>query len=70
MWNKKHEQKLKIPLINHVLYVAIYQSFFTNHFLPIDAMAIFLSIGTIVILPITAGLLFNHSLDSRFPIID
>ena len=45
-------------------------SLFTNHFLPIDAMAIFLSISTIVILPITAGLLSNHSLDSRFPIID
>lgn len=45
-------------------------SLFTNHFLPIDAMAIFLSISTIVILPITAGLLFNHSLDGRFPIID
>ena len=45
-------------------------SLLTNHFLPIDATAIFLSISTIVILPITAGLLFNHSLDGRFPIID
>jgi len=33
-------------------------------------MAMFLSISKIVILPIIAGLLFNHFLHGRFPMVD
>ena len=45
-------------------------SLFANQFVPIDAMAMFLSISKIVILPIIAGLLFNHFLHGRFPMVD
>jgi BASS family bile acid:Na+ symporter len=47
-----------------------YMSLFADQFVPIDTMAMFLSISKIVILPIIAGLLFNHLLHGRFPIID
>ena len=47
-----------------------YMSTFADQFVPIDTMAMFLSISKIVILPIVAGLLFNHLLHGRFPIID
>ena len=47
-----------------------YMSIFADQFVPIDTMAMFLSISKIVILPIVAGLLFNHLLHGRFPIID
>jgi BASS family bile acid:Na+ symporter len=47
-----------------------YMSLFADQFVPIDAMAMFLSISKIVILPIIAGLLFNHFLHGRFPIVD
>jgi BASS family bile acid:Na+ symporter len=47
-----------------------YMSLFADQFVPIDAMAMFISISKIVILPIIAGLLFNHWLHGRFPIVD
>jgi BASS family bile acid:Na+ symporter len=47
-----------------------YMSLFADQFVPIDAMAMFLSIGKIVILPIIAGLFFNHFLHGRFPVVD
>jgi BASS family bile acid:Na+ symporter len=47
-----------------------YMSLFADQFVPIDAMAMFLSISKIVILPIIAGLLFNHFLHGRFPMVD
>lgn len=47
-----------------------YMALFADQFVPIDAMAMFLSISKIVILPIIAGLLFNHFLHGRFPIVD
>ena len=45
-------------------------SLFADQFLPIDAMAMFLSISKIMILPIISGLLFNHFLHGQFPIVD
>ena len=45
-------------------------SIFADQFVTIDAMAIFLSISEIVILPIIAGLFFNHFLHGRFPVVD
>ena len=47
-----------------------YMSLFADQLVPIDTMAMFLSISKIVILPIIAGLLFNRLLHGRFPIID
>jgi BASS family bile acid:Na+ symporter len=47
-----------------------YMSLFADQFVPIDTLAMFLSISKIVILPIIAGLLFNHLLHGRFPIVD
>lgn len=47
-----------------------YMSIFADQFVTIDAMAIFLSISEIVILPIIAGLFFNHFLHGRFPVVD
>jgi BASS family bile acid:Na+ symporter len=47
-----------------------YMSLFADQFVPIDAMAMFLSISKIVILPIIAGLFFNHFLHGRFPVVD
>jgi len=37
---------------------------------PIDAVAMFWSITKIVILPVIGGLLFNHFLHGKFPIVD
>ncbi|MFT6779211.1 MAG: BASS family bile acid:Na+ symporter [Paraglaciecola sp.] len=47
-----------------------YMSLFADQFVPIDALAMFLSISKIVILPIITGLSFNHFLHGRFPIVD
>lgn len=47
-----------------------YMSILANEFVPIDAVAMFWSISKIVILPIIAGLVFNHFLHGKFPIID
>ncbi len=47
-----------------------YMSMLADQFVPIDAMAMFLSISKIVILPILAGLAFNHLLHGKFPLID
>lgn len=48
----------------------LYMSFFAGEFIPIDSTAMFLSISKIVILPIVAGLLFNHFFHGKLPIID
>lgn len=47
-----------------------YMSILANEFVPIDAVAMFWSISKIVILPIIAGLVFNHFLHGKFPVID
>ncbi|MEQ3653493.1 MAG: bile acid:sodium symporter family protein [Glaciecola sp.] len=47
-----------------------YMSLFADQFVPIDAMAMFLSISKIVILPIILGLAFNHFLHGKFPFVD
>jgi BASS family bile acid:Na+ symporter len=48
----------------------LYMSWFAGEFVPIDATAMFISISKIVILPILAGLAFNHFLHGKFPIVD
>lgn len=48
----------------------LYMSFFAGEFIPIDALAMFISISKIVILPIVAGLAFNHFLHGKFPFVD
>jgi BASS family bile acid:Na+ symporter len=47
-----------------------YMSIFAGELIPIDATAMFFSISKIVILPISAGLSFNHFFHGRFPIVD
>lgn len=47
-----------------------YMSLLANEFVPIDAVAMFWSISQIVLLPIIAGLAFNHFLHGKFPIVD
>lgn len=47
-----------------------YMSLLADEFVPIDALAMFLSISKIVILPLVAGLIFNHLVHGRFPLID
>jgi len=47
-----------------------YMSMFAGEFIPIDATAMFFSISKIVILPIIAGLAFNHFFHGRFPLVD
>ena len=47
-----------------------YMSMLANQFVPIDAMAMFISISKIVLLPLIAGLVFNRFLHGKFPIID
>ena len=47
-----------------------YMSLLADEFVPIDALAMFLSISKIVILPLVAGLIFNHIVHGRFPLID
>ena len=48
----------------------LYMSIFAGEFIPIDAVSMFLSICKIVILPILAGLAFNHFFHGRFPRLD
>jgi BASS family bile acid:Na+ symporter len=48
----------------------IYMSFFAGELIPINSTAMFLSISKIVILPIFAGLVFNHFFHGKFPIVD
>ena len=45
-------------------------SWLAGEYVPIDAVAMFWSITKIVILPVLAGLVFNHFLYGKFPIID
>ncbi len=45
-------------------------SWLAGQHVPIDAMAMFWSITKIVILPVVAGLIFNHFLHGKFPLID
>lgn len=48
----------------------LYMSWFAGELVPIDSGAMFLSISKIVILPIVAGLIFNHLFHGRFDFID
>lgn len=48
----------------------LYMSYFAGEFIPIDATAMFLSISKIVLLPILAGLVFNHFFHGKFPLVD
>lgn len=48
----------------------VYMSFFAGEFIPIDSIAMFLSISKIVILPIVAGLFFNHFFHGKLPMVD
>ncbi|WP_232824805.1 bile acid:sodium symporter family protein [Algibacillus agarilyticus] len=41
-----------------------------GEYIPIDAVAMFWSITKIVILPVVAGLVFNHFLHGKYPIVD
>ena len=45
-------------------------SWLAGQHVPIDAIAMFWSITKIVILPVIGGLIFNHFLHGKFPIID
>lgn len=47
-----------------------YMSLLADQLVPIDATAMFLSIAKIVILPIIAGLAFNHFFHGKFTVID
>lgn len=47
-----------------------YMSWLAGELVPIDSTAMFFSISKIVLLPIAAGLLFNHFLHGRFRFID
>ena len=47
-----------------------YMSILADQLVPIDATAMFLSIAKIVILPIVAGLLFNHFFHGKFEFLD
>lgn len=48
----------------------LYMSFLAGEFIPIDSTAMFLSIIKMVILPIVAGLAFNHFFHGKFPLLD
>jgi BASS family bile acid:Na+ symporter len=48
----------------------LYMSWLAGEFVPIDSMAMFLSISKIVLLPILAGLIFNHFLHGKFGFLD
>lgn len=48
----------------------LYMSVLAGQFVPIDGVAMFISISKIVLLPIIAGLCFNHFLHGRFPRLD
>ncbi len=45
-------------------------SWLANEYVPIDTLAMFWSITKIVILPVLGGLIFNHFLHGRFPLVD
>ena len=45
-------------------------SWLAGQHVPIDAVAMFWSITKIVILPVIGGLVFNHFLHGRFPVVD
>ncbi len=45
-------------------------SWLAGQHVPIDAIAMFWSITKIVILPVIGGLLFNHFLHGKFPVVD
>ena len=45
-------------------------SILAGEYIPIDAVAMFWSITKIVILPVIAGLVFNHFLHGKYPIVD
>ena len=45
-------------------------SWLAGEYIPLDAMAMFWSITKIVILPVVAGLVFNHYLHGKFQIVD
>jgi bile acid:Na+ symporter, BASS family len=45
-------------------------SLFAGEHVPIDVTEMFWSITKIVLLPVVAGLLFNHFLHGRFPLVD
>ncbi|MFC3122250.1 bile acid:sodium symporter family protein [Agaribacter flavus] len=47
-----------------------YMSWLAGEYIPIDSTAMFMSISKIVLVPIAAGLLFNHFLHGRFTILD
>lgn len=52
------------------LIMPYYMAFFAGELVPIDTTAMFLSISKIVILPIAAGLAFNHFFHGKFTFID
>ncbi|TLU66317.1 bile acid:sodium symporter family protein [Thalassotalea litorea] len=56
---------LLAPFVTPVL-----MSWLAGEYIPIDAVAMFWSITKIVILPVVAGLVFNHFLHGKFPMID
>lgn len=56
---------LLAPLLTPLL-----MSWLAGEHVPIDALAMFWSITKIVILPVIGGLLFNHFLHGKFPVID
>ena len=45
-------------------------SWLAGEYVPIDTLAMFWSITKIVILPVLAGLAFNHFLHGKFPLVD
>lgn len=47
-----------------------YMSWLAGEFVPIDTMAMFLSISKIVLLPIIAGLVYNHYLHGKCTVVD
>ncbi|MEI6893855.1 MAG: bile acid:sodium symporter family protein [Colwellia sp.] len=48
----------------------LYMSLLAGEFIPIDSIAMFLSIIKMVILPIIAGLIFNHFFHGKLPLLD
>ena len=52
------------------LIMPFYMEFFAGELVPIDTTAMFWSICKIVILPIIAGLIFNHFFHGKLPLLD
>ena len=52
------------------LIMPFYMQFFAGQLVPIDTVAMFWSICKIVILPIIAGLIFNHFFHGKLPLLD